>query len=1312
MRAADALVPASFAQQQIWLRDRQHSRNASYNIAPTFRLRGSLDVNTLRGSLDALVRRHGALRTSLRVAGGQLVQVIAPTVEVPIRRMTPLEPTALERFDAGLAAAATQAAEPFDLAKPPLVRVMLCRVDDDDHILAFCFHHAIFDSWSESLLLRELADFYVASDPRATLHSDCGRQYADFAIAQQVAGGKRQTIELDRDWSADVPSRLNLPLDYPRPLEYRHRGGLESIFLPGPLVTTLERIGDQQGVEMSTTLLGAYGVMLHRYSGDEEVEIGVVEDGRPPGEEFARVIGCFSSTVGVSVDLRGNPSFLTVLRRTRDARSLRFSQPDEGGTFQAQFAIHPAPDTDSSIGDLRVTPLRVHNGMSGCDLFFSIAPTDSGRLSCALEFDADLFDRQTATRLLESYKLLLESVVAAVERPIGVLPVVTEQDRSLLACWSSRENRYPKGSSVHREFSLVAAASPSAVALSTGSEQLTYAQLEARANQLARWLLHERVRRGDLVGVCMDRSIAAIVAQLAILKAGAAYLPLDPSYPSSQLQFMLGDAGVRLVLTGASTSDLLPRSDATVIGLDEEMRLLENGAGEPILDNVGGEDLAYVMYTSGSTGRPNGVRIPHRGVLRLVFGTDFVDWQRATTFLQMASLSFDASTFEVWGALLHGAKLVIFPDRVPTVRTLGDVLSTERVDCLWLTSGLFNVVVDEHPECLDGVSQLVVGGEALSVSHVRRAQELLPDVDLINGYGPTECTTFACCYPIPRLSPEDRRSIPIGRPIGSTTAQVWDRRKHPVPIGVRGQLYIGGDGVALGYHDRPALTAEGFIPDPTVPGRRLYGTGDYVRWRNDGVLEFLGRRDSQVKIRGFRIEPGEVEAACCQHPAVRDAVVLVVSGNQGDVALRAFVAKHEPNRALTSSEMLKFLALNLPRHLVPATVVVCNSFPLTINGKVDREALAMVADGEPGRREQFDRPATALEQTLCRIWSELLQVEFVGLDDDFFAIGGHSLLAVRMFSRIHDVLGRSLPFGALLQYPTVAKLAAALEPPAPARVTTSSLVPLKPGGNRPPIFFVHGIGNEVFTFVELAKELSGDQPVFGVIPSDAARARVQCIEDMASSYLTEVEAMVQNRPFILGGHCTGAVTAFEMARQRHLRGQTVPLLIVFDYWFSEEPAGVVRSADNLVNWVVDDFLRTGFQNNVGRALSKFRLLQGRVQRHLMRRRSEDDLRDVLGMWRYPDHEVERLQRFSEATAAYRFLPHDGPIHVFRARTRRLRMSQPPDDMGWSRIAQGPLRVETVRGSHDSMFKAPFVQTLARRVEAVVEEYLKGAGNQQ
>ena len=1327
--AVDVKVfPSSFTQRRLWMLDRLYDQRAAYNVTSAFHVTGPLDAARLQRSLDAIVLRHETLRTCFRFEAGDLAQVIHPALSVPIDLWDWRDRPGHAKVAAAASEAARDAARPFDLERVPLLRASLYRLDDLEFLLAFCFHHAIFDGWSESVFLRELAALYRSGDRQTAgdALADLPVQYSQFATWQReltTGPAAEADLELWRQKLTGAPRVLNLPLDYPRPHQPTHRGSQELLLIPEDRVEALTAVGRQCGATLFMTLLAAYAVVLHRYSGDREVMIGTALAGRSR-PELEGLIGFFVNTVALRADLGGNPTFVEVLDRIKRVALESYSHQDvpfdhvveslhpdrtTGHTplFQTIFVLQSASESLPSFGNLRMDPLSIHNGSSKCDLLLSIGKARDGRdgLCCSLEYDLDLFRPATAARLLESYRAVIDAVGQAGRQPVATLPMVGSTDWALLKQWNDTALPYPRESTIHREFEATAARNPAAVAVTLQSQSLTYAQLEAQSNRLARRLRSEGVGRTETVGMCFERSIEAIVAFLAVLKAGAAYVPLDPSYPLARLRVTLQDAGIRVVLSHAKTAGLLRQLEAErVIDLDEQSGAIARESSERVANDGRAEDLAYIMYTSGSTGRPNGVRIPHRAVLRLILGASFVNWERATTFLQMAPMGFDAATFEIWGALLRGKRLVLFPDRVPTIALLEKVLQTEGVDCLWLPSALFNSVIDERAECLTGVSQLIVGGEALSVAHIRRAQARLPSSRLMNGYGPTECATFACCYSIPRLDDSHAGSIPIGRPIGNTSVQVLSEQRQPVPIGVMGELYIGGDAVGLGYHDRPALTAQRFVADPSGRTAGLwYRTGDRVRWTADGVLEFHGRLDEQIKVRGFRVEPGEIEAACRLNPSVRDAAVVLQTGGSTDPRLVAFITG-EPGLASRTRALRHSLEEQLPGHLVPAELRVIDLLPVTSNGKVDRQALsAMARGGVENPPENGNEPKSPIEHELSRIWCDLLQLPSVGRHDDFFSLGGHSLLAVRMFARIHAAFGRSLPFSTLLRHSTIAELAALLQPAHDvSKARCVSLVPLKPEGRRPPLLLLHGIGNEVWTYVDLARLLDAEQPVYGVLSQERNGKGPATIAEMAAGYVADIEVVFPDGPIVVGGHCSGAVLAFEVARQLRARHRPVPLMVVFDYSLEEVSVGARPLFVNALNWVADDLLRRPLRDNIGRARSRLRMLRSRLSSLGIKRARTDDIRDLLGMWRYPDHEVRRLQQDLDALRSYAFTRYDAPIHVFRARTRPLRARQPNGDLGWGRVAAGSLTVDTIPGAHDTIFKPPFVRTLGARLNTVLQ----------
>jgi amino acid adenylation domain-containing protein len=655
------------------------------------------------------------------------------------------------------------------------------------------------------------------------------------------------------------------------------------------------------------------------------------------------------------------------------------------------------------------------------DLSLSMSERSNG-LSASAVYNVDLFDAATVERMLGHLGALLEGAARDPDARLGELPLLGEAERDALLAWSRARASFPRDATIHAIFARQAAATPEAIAVAFGPERLTYRELDRRANRLAHHLRARGVGPETPVGLYARRSCQMVVAALAILKAGGAYLPLDPEAPDARLAFLLADARAAVVVTAGTGVQGRALGPITVVDLAADApRIDAEPDGEPAPIGAG-ESLAYLMYTSGSTGEPKGVCALHRGVVRLVHDHGYARFAPDEVFLQLAPLAFDASTLEIWGPLLHGGKLVVFPAEPPTPALLGEVIREHGVTTLWLTAGFFNAVIDERPEALGALRRLLAGGEALSVPHVQKALRLLPGVTLVNGYGPTEGTTFTTCHPI--TSAESAVSVPIGRPVAGTTVYVLDQERQLVPVGVPGELYVGGDGLAGGYLHRPDLTAERFVPDPfsAVPGARLYRTGDRVRWLSDGTLAFLGRLDLQVKLRGFRIELGEIEAALGSHPDVDGCAVIVREDAPG---VRRLVAYVVPGASRPEEAILRrWLDERLPPYMVPGAFVLLAALPLTPNGKVDRRALP--APEAPGNGDG-EAPRTPTEAAIVSIWQDLLAVPRVGVDHDFFALGGHSLLAMQVMARLSATLPVDLSVAALFELRTVANLAAIVD---------------------------------------------------------------------------------------------------------------------------------------------------------------------------------------------------------------------------------------------------------------------------------------------
>ncbi len=1039
-------LPLSFAQQRLWFLEQLEPGSPTYNIRTALRLDGPLEVPTLERSLTEIVRRHEALRTTFPTVLGEAHQKIAadPSFVMPLVDLGALP--AGEREAEAHRRIAEESLRPFDLATGPLLRALLLRLSGREHVLVLTVHHIVSDGWSMTVLGRELGALHEAfSAGRPSPLPELPVQYADHAVWQrQWLSGDVLRTQLDywKKQLAGAPQDLELPADRPRPPVLSYRGASVPVALPLDLLAGLRATSRREGVTLFMTLLAAFQVLLARYTGRDDIVVGSPIAGRTQVETEG-LIGLFVNTLALRTDLSGDPTFRELLSRVREVTLGAYTHQDvpferlveelapvrdlgRSPLFQAMLVLQ-TPPPPLALGEVKLGVLEIERTTSKFDLSLSLAETEDG-LRGELEYSTDLFDEATLRRTVEHYRVLLEGIVADPGQRIADLPLSTAAElHRVVVEWNATRAEYPSHRCIHELFEAQAASTPEAVAVVFEDLRLTYRELNERANRLAHHLRGLGVGRDVPVALCVERSLEMVVGVLGIVKAGGAYVPLDPTYPVERLAFMLEDCGATVGLTLERLRGRLPPEPRIrFVALDAEWETIARAPAGDLVNEADPRSLAYITYTSGSTGRPKGVLVEHRGVVRLVKQSAYARFAADEVFLQLAPLAFDASTFEIWGALLSGGKLVVFPAERPSPEALEAILRAHGVTTLWLTSGLFNAILDVRPLALGGLRRLLVGGEALSVPHVQKALSLLDGVRLVNGYGPTEGTTFTCCFPI--TAPVDGPSIPIGRPIANTTVFVLDARRRPVPIGVAGELHIGGAGVARGYLNRPELTAERFLPDPfsDEPGARLYRTGDLCRYLPDGDLEYLGRMDHQVKVRGFRIELGEIESVLAEHPAIRAAAVLAREDVPGDKRLVAYlVAREAPLPGVR--ELRDHLKNKLPDYMVPAAFVALEALPLTPNGKVDRRALpAPEADGS-GQEHDHVAPRTPVEDVLAGIWAAVLRVDRVSVMDNFFELGGHSLLATQVIGRLRSIFAVDVPLRALFEAPTVAGLATHIE---------------------------------------------------------------------------------------------------------------------------------------------------------------------------------------------------------------------------------------------------------------------------------------------
>ncbi|HTK92718.1 MAG TPA: amino acid adenylation domain-containing protein [Verrucomicrobiae bacterium] len=1041
-------APLSFAQQQLWLVNRLRPGSPAYNMSRAFRLAGALDVGALESALTAIVARHEALRTTFHETDGEPVQMVGPPrpVEVTFVDLSAVPEDAREAaLDAQLTG---EVRRPFDLTSDLMLRALVARLGEREHAVLLVLHHIASDGWSMGVLVRELEAHYAAA-----LTGDIAAlppllvQYADHAAWQRARlVGARLADEIGywRERLAGAPPALALPTDRPRPAELGDGGSQCTRLVPSALVSVVRALARAERVTLFAALLATFQTLLHRYTGETDLVVGTASACRIL-RDVEPLIGYFVNTLPLRMTLDGDPTFRDVLRHasrvSREAlghQELPFERlvaaiaperrRDRSPIVQVTLVLHEASFAPATrLPGLTATPLRVRSGTAKFDLSLTALETAAG-LQLTAEYSTDLFDASTIDRLLGHFTRLLEGAASDPDRRVSELPLLTADEVTCLESWSGASAvgapAQPATACLHQLVAARAAASPDAVAVVAGSETLTYRQLEARADALARYLRVLGVGPDAPTGVYMGPSLDLPVALYAVLKAGGAYVPLDPALPAERLRFMLADAAASVVIADTALGSRLAEFGIRVVCPSTDVGEIGRAAEEPLDAGADPEALAYILYTSGSTGRPKGVMIPHRAIVNhMRWMADALPLTEADAVLQRTPIGFDASVWEFWAPLLAGARLIIGPagaQRDPS--ELARVLAEHGITVLQLVPSLLRALLDE-PALAEAraLRRVCCGGEALTAELAERCLARLP-VELINLYGPTEATIDATWWRCGR----GEGSVPIGRPIGGMRAWVLDPAGQPVPPGVAGELHLGGVGLARGYLNRPELTAERFVPDPRSPepGARLYRTGDRARWRADGVLEYLGRLDHQVKLRGMRVELGEVEAVLAGHPAVREAVVTVRE-DSGDGYLAAWVVLR-PEARLDRETLRHFLAEQLPVTMIPRAVVTLDALPVTAHGKLDRAALPDPGEHDLLRAAVREAPATPLEQTLAHMWTELLGVTEIGRHDDFFAIGGHSLLAARLASRLRERLGVDVPLRLIFEAPVLADLAEAI----------------------------------------------------------------------------------------------------------------------------------------------------------------------------------------------------------------------------------------------------------------------------------------------
>ena len=1053
----------SFSQQRIWLLSQLDPITPAHNISRVLALEGALDINALRQSLNEIVRRHETLRSGFGWSVAGPVQTIAAEIEVQL----PLTDLSTESAARDIDSAArgiidAETTKPFNLGSPPLLRAGVVKLADDRHNLILTMHRIISDEWSLDVLTHELSEIYGAlADNKPSPLTSLPIQYRDFAVWQRewVRDGAGAQVQY---WKEELEgiARLDLPADRPRPQVTSYQGRRERLDLGVSLAQSVKQMCRREGLTPRILALAAFKVLLNRYTGQEDIAVGVLAANRDR-DETAALIGPLANTLVMRSRLTPRDPMREFIQRERQLSIRAHLNQDvpfekliedlepggdlgRSGLSRVRFEQHRTPVLLPDWGAVRVTRIDHQQSCSRFDLALSILETDE-TLIAEIEFSSDLFDLERIQRMLVHYGNLLESITRNPDQRAGEIEFLSDAERrQLLVDWNDTRREYPE-CGIATLFEEQAAMRSDKVALvfealPSPAAFITYKELDRRSNHTA-----NRLREGGAgietpVGVCAERSIELMIALLGILKAGCVYVPFDPREPEQRLAFMLDDTRTEIVLTQHEFKEEVGRAAPSVLSLDIEAADLDDADLDDAhsrLRRVEPEHLAYVMYTSGSTGAPKGVAVTHRAVARLVKNPGYASLSADDVFLQLAPISFDASTLEIWGSLLNGGTLVVMPPHQPSTFELGRALARHQITTLWLTAGLFHLMVDENPEALRGVRQLLAGGDVLSVPHVKRYLDGPHEGVLINGYGPTENTTFTCCQEVTGSLDLDI-SVPIGRPISNTQVYVSDRRFNHVPAGVTGEILIAGYGLARCYQNRADLTAERFIPDPfsKTEGGRVYRSGDLGRHLDDGAIRFEGRVDRQLKLRGFRIEIDGIENLIRSHESVAEAACKVFEDASGEKQLVAFVALKGGVNGSAEEAIKTYLRKRVPDYMVPSLVMRMAALPLTRNGKIDRDGLQY--PGSRSRSREYVAPRTATEESIARIWRELLGVDSVGVQENFFELGGHSLMAARVVSKVRESFGIEISLRTLFESPTVAEFSERLDA---SRAETSASLP-------------------------------------------------------------------------------------------------------------------------------------------------------------------------------------------------------------------------------------------------------------------------------
>ncbi len=1303
-------LPLSQAQKRLWFLSQLEPENPAFNLALGLQIEGPLKADLLCNAIDAVVQRHESLRTTFINDQGDPRAVINNHTSIMLNKIDATEMGHDEK--ASLQIIRQAAARPFDLEKGPLYRWFLVHLKKDFHILVYIVHHIVFDGWSLGIVLKEIAAQYDAlQQSKEPLLPELNIQYVDYSAWHEEWLKTRNLTGQMEYWKKQLAGELpimQLPFDRPRPKIPDYKGSLEFFELSENLSNQLRVLSKQEGSTFFMIFLTAFKILLFRYSGQDDIITGTPVANRNH-VEFEKLVGLFINMLVLRSDLSGNPTFKELLARVRKTSLDAFShqtfpfeqlvdllKPSRDMShhplYQVMFAFHNFSFPPVALKDVKFQNIIIDRGSSQVDLWMYLWE-ENNIFKGAVEYSTELFDQATISRMTGHYLNLLNAAADDPLQKIDSCPLLNEKEKKhILFERNKTQLEVPETSSFHQLFENQANRLPHNNAVTFGNREITYQELNKRSSQLANYLRDLGVGTNTLIGIYVERSIEMIVGILGVLKAGGAYVPLDPTYPQERIAFIIEDTDMPVILTLDHMETALPENRSAILCLDADWNEIASEKDNNPEHSTKGNNLAYVIYTSGSTGRPKGVKVQHRAVVNFLSSMrQEPGFAEDDVMLAVTTLSFDIHVLEIFLPLITGGRVVIADRETASDGSLLlRALQDSRATVMQATPGTWRLLLAAGWQGTRNL-KLLCGGEAFPLDLLK---ELLPRAGSVwNMYGPTETTVWSTCFRIT----DSQSPILIGRPIANTQVYILDRLMQPVPVGVPGELYIGGNGVTPGYLNLPDLTQKQFLPDPFSldQGARLYKTGDLARFRPDGNLEYLSRIDTQVKVRGFRIELGEIESVLNEHPSVDKCAAAVCEEQPGDMRMVAFIV---PKAGMdpTASNLRKHLQNRLPDYMIPQHFVLLEELPLTPAGKIDRKNLPVAEIRESPAPAEYAAPRNKTEELLTGIWQNITGLSCIGIHDDFFDIGGHSLLAVRLFSAIEKKLGVRLPLALLYQASTIEQMSQFIKEKN-CQAPWSSLVPIKPGGSKPPLFLIHGAGGNVLLYRQLAHHLGSDQPVFGLQAKglDGKKPFHTSIEDMASEYISEIQNLQPHGPYFLAGYCMGGTIAYEMACQLEKSHHKTALVAMFDTYNGWEKSSLPKLIYHNCQRIAFHILNYNMIDKAGRkAFLKEKALESKRRVFLS---LEVKLTQLLHKAKLRSrHPLVIMDHINDA-AAYNYFPrpYPGKIDVFKTISAYSGYEDPL--LGWGSNLTGSIEVHQLNVYPAGTLNEPFVAELASKL---------------